>query len=129
MYYYDKRVDFSDMLGKTLVSIERIDGDNGDELIFKTLDGGTYRAFHEQDCCETVRVNDIDGSFDDLIGSPLLQCEEVTNSEDTFGWLSYEPESFTWTFYKMATINGYVTIRWLGESNGYYSEGVSLYKD
>jgi hypothetical protein len=116
-----KIMKFSELLGKTLVSIKG--GIGGEEIEFVDSNGQRYVMYHSQSCCESVYVQDIDGRLDDLIGSPLLQAEESTNSEDSLGIAG---ESFTWTFYKLATIKGYVTIRWLGESNGYYSESVDF---
>ncbi|WCS68981.1 hypothetical protein Goe27_01180 [Bacillus phage vB_BsuM-Goe27] len=120
--------------GYEYVSIEELKGkvleevrDTGyDELYFYTVDGDTYRMNHEQDCCEHVELEDIIGDLDDLIGEPILMAEEVTEEEPAH---AYEGDaSETWTFYKLATIKGYVTLRWYGTSNGYYSESVSFKK-
>lgn len=112
----------SDLLNKTISHI-----DKGDEQILFTLnDGSMFRMWHSQDCCESVTIDDIAGDLDDLIGQPVLQAEEVSNVNENPPGIKIEEyqDSFTWTFYKLATIKGYVTIRWYGSSNGYYSEEV-----
>lgn len=110
------------LLGKTLTEIKNI---SNRELIFTTSEGEVYKMYHKQDCCECVRVEDICGDLDDLIGVQLVEAEEVSNSDSNRGEYG---ESCTWTFYKLRTSKGSVTIRWLGESNGYYSESVSFVK-
>lgn len=107
-----------DIIGKTLTSVERTDYD-GDTLTFYADDGTIYDMYHSQDCCESVTIEDICGDLQDLVGSPILMSEEVhSDAEKKEVW----HESVTWTFYKFATTKGYVTIRWYGVSNGYYSE-------
>lgn len=108
---------FSELKGKVIIKIEK-STKGKDEILFYLSDGSIYSQHHEQDCCESVNIEDIEGDLNDLIGYPILQADESTNIGNGNG------ESETWTFYKLATIKGYVTIRWYGESNGYYSESV-----
>lgn len=124
MYTNDK---FEDLLGKTLIKIDVSD----DVVTFYTLSGEIYQLYHIQDCCESVAVESVDGNLSDLLDTPLIQAEESEsgeNPEDYVDGSMWGQDSFTWTFYKLATKNGYVTIRWYGESNGYYSESVDFCK-
>ena len=111
--------------GKTLSHIENKDNN---ELIFTCDDGSRYKMYHDQDCCESVYLEDICGDLNDLINTPILVAEELTMMEDLLGILEREfyDESFTWTFYTFTTVKGTVTLRWFGTSNGYYSEFVDL---
>jgi hypothetical protein len=128
---------FSELLGKTILSInkqeDRIEFICEDELSILKNVFIAYVMHHNQDCCETVCIEDINGDLDDLIGTPVLQAEERISSENPEDFTKNNPDeyqdSFTWTFYHLATIKGYVTIRWYGESNGYYSENVDFYKE
>lgn len=125
-------------LGKEIVSIRGME-EGGIEIIIDFPDC-SIRLAHDFECCETVQIEDICGDVDDLIGSPLTMIEEVVEDGDEDDendhvserilqdrMLSGDDHIYRWTFYKFATVKGYVTVRWLGTSNGYYSVGVSLY--
>jgi hypothetical protein len=111
-------VDF--FLGKTIKHITTNSADgNVNELIFTFDNDEQVIMFHESDCCEIVYLYDIVGELDDLVNSPILMAEEVSNTN--------ESRELSWTYYKLATVQGYVTLSWRGESNGYYTMDVNLY--
>ena len=116
---------FEDLQGRILSKVVQLD----DELHFHLTDNHYVRMYHAQDCCESVSIEDIVGNLDDLVGTPLLLVEEVSNYEfddDDTDEDDYYGESETWTYYRFRTIKGSVDIRWYGTSNGYYSESVNI---
>ena len=121
-----QRVDFEELVGKTLTKVEQTDM-FGDKLSFYCDDGIVFHMYHDQDCCENVSIEDLNGEFEDIINTPILEAFKSINSEDDP--LDDWEESFTWTFYRIATVKGYLNIRWYGSSNGYYSESVDIYKE
>lgn len=121
MWFDKEYCDVNVLLGKVLKSVYKV-YDN--EIHFITEDNMHYVMYHEQDCCESVAIEDINGDLKCLVGNPILLADESSNSVDPPKY-KYD-ESYTWTFYRFATIKGYVDIRWYGESNGYYSESVNF---
>lgn len=127
----EKETKFAELVGKTILDIQGLEK-GSDEVVFVCSDGSKYKMYHLQDCCETVEVEDVYGDPKDLIGHNILIAEENSNCEGPK--LNEYDDHYTWTFYKLATIKGYVDIRWYGTSNGYYSEEVTFeriagYKD
>ncbi len=108
------------LVGMTILAVRN--EDNYD-LVFE-FDEGVARLYHEQDCCESVTIEDINGDLNDLVGTPLLADEERISHDEP--GLSTMDESNTWTFYTFRTIKGSVDVRWHGSSNGYYSEWVNF---
>ncbi len=123
---YDAK--FSDLVGKTIIEIT---GKIGDEnLVFACSDGTEYQMQYYSDCCAICYLEDVIGELKNLIGSPIVQAEESSNSDENppgpkKETIEYQ-DSFTWTFYLLSTVKGSVTLRWYGSSNGYYSESVTF---
>lgn len=121
---YDAGTGLDAIVGKTCTLVRQ---DGADRIYFEFSDGAAFEAYHMQDCCEHVAIYDIAGSLGDLIGMEIVSAVEETNNDwddidtDKHGW---KPESHTWTIQTFATERGAVVVKWLGTSNGYYSESV-----
>jgi hypothetical protein len=91
-----------------------------------TKSGKVFRIFHSQDCCENVRIVGTEGNWKDLVGKVIRDFSHVT---DPGGDPPPEySESWTWTEFIFKVDDHTVISRWLGDSNGYYSEHVDFEK-
>ena len=115
---YSQAINIEQIKGMTITAVVYKETD---ESLLIHLNTHVLEMLHHQDCCETVYLADVVGSFEDLIGYPLLEVSESTvntNSEDM---------SSTASYYNFKTVKASVQLRWVGESNGYYSETVDCY--
>lgn len=120
--------DFSIFKGKVFEKTEGMKKDSH-EVVFTTTTGEKFKMYHEQDCCESVWLEDVCGDLEDILNSPILDFSErisEENPEDASKEAIECQDSFTWTFYVISTVKGSVTLRWYGESNGYYGESVDV---
>jgi len=99
---------------------------NESSMNFLANDGSQYAMLGDTDgnLSYEVFISNIDGELTDLYDVPI-ELAEMAQSND--GPTHERCQGYhTWTFYKLATIRGYVTIRWYGTSNGHYSEEVDF---
>ena len=92
--------EFSDLLNHEVVDVYHDDGVF--QILTKTH---LFQLYHDGECCEHVYLQDVVGDIQSLIGNKILMAEESTSNENP---LHDQECSFTWTFYKLATIKGYV---------------------
>lgn len=120
-HYWNKTVDIKELEGKVVRGISGLHK-GSEEVDIVTECGQHYRFEHIQDCCEHVDLEDFE--HDGIEGANIISAVESTSYDDPNprGW----DESYTWTFYRINTTKGELFMRWLGESNGYYSESVDL---
>jgi hypothetical protein len=110
-----------DIIGNTIVEIKGMVQDS-DEIIFTLKNGDKWKMYHEHYCCERVWLEDINGTIENILNSPILRFDEKIQDDKN------APECGTFTFYTIATKKGYLDLRWHGESNGNYSESVNFQK-
>lgn len=114
----DAQLKLKALIGQTIIRHEGVSKDSRD-ITLETKEGNRYLMTHHQDCCEDVRVTYVHG-VDQLFGVVEQVNEEITNDPDSRG------ESETTTTFVIVTDQGSCLIRWVGTSNGYYSEDVSF---
>ncbi len=116
---------FFELKGKIIKEINGLKI-GSDEVFIRTNDE-TYKIYHAQDCCEHVRIVKVIGNVDELIGEVVF-AEEDAGANEPDWHDEYLDESRTWTKYVLKTANASLEFWFLGESNGCYSENISIKK-
>lgn len=126
---YNNDHDISVLNGRHIVSVTGLEP-GSDRVRIECGDGSEWVMLHVSDCCENVSVEDVIGDVADLQDATVIEARCETSDTDPVDRTPDKDDryrdSFTWTFYIIQTNKGAVTIRWLGESNGYYSESVDF---
>lgn len=118
---------YAEFSGKTIQEIRGCKK-HSDEVTIKFTDGTCLKFYHRQDCCETVLLEDFDATPEDLVNANIISIEERISysNENEIKPLNSWDESYTWSFYVIKTSKFTMTMRWYGESNGWYSETVDI---
>lgn len=112
----------SELEGEVISTVEG--AEEGWETIITTESGKAIKIYHEQDCCEHVEIED--SEVDDIVGGYCHFAGFVKGKTPPQEISAWTADSQTWSFLKIDTSKGSIWQRWLGESNGYYSESVDI---
>lgn len=119
VFIYEKGIErnVAVLIGKTVTHIDIA----REEMQITCDDGSKYLFYHEQNCSEYVSIVGVDGDPLELVGYELLVVDEAEGDD-----VLEDADSYTATKYTFKTTKDTVVVRWIGESNGYYSESVDF---
>ncbi len=101
--------------------VESIDIDRKEnKIMITTISGRRFMFCHNQDCCESVTIVDVDGYKQEDLKGDLLQIDY-----ETFEPMDYCDHT-TLTNIRFVCNHRTMIVRWVGTSNGFYSETVSF---
>ncbi len=110
-----RQSDIKKLEGEVITHID-IDPEN-DIITITTKSKRSFSLHHNQCCCEYVRIVGYDGEIRSIYGKPVVVAE---HSEEA---VSDCQTNITIT---LKTDRDTLIFRWIGESNGYYSESVDI---
>lgn len=115
-----KDVQPESLIGEVLTSIDIDEKEN--QILLTTASGRQVMICHDQDCCESVEICGTDGDWKTLIGKPIqsVTADEVNCDHEE------DADSRTRTSLIFRVDGATVISRWVGDSNGYYSECVDF---
>ena len=92
---YSQAINIEQLTGMTITAVVYKESD---ESLLIHLNTHVLEMLHQQDCCETVYLADVVGSFEDLIGYPLLDVSETIVNNELIG------ESSTASYYNFRPV-------------------------
>jgi hypothetical protein len=115
-------MDIQKLVGEILKTID-VDPEKN-KILLTTESGREIMIYHEQDCCESVRIEDTEGNWHELVGKVIVEAtEDAQDGDEGDEWGLSHTTKTALTF----KVDGATVIsRWIGESNGYYSESVDI---
>jgi hypothetical protein len=120
-FMYQSDINIIAIEGKTVTNVRSETG----EVHITCSDGSVFKLYHSQACCESVSIQSGAEDLPKLIGKTITKVVETIDNNpdgvDTSGG------SATRTTFDFILLNAMpIKLVWLGESNGYYSESVSV---
>ncbi len=100
-----------------------------DSMQLTTVCGRKFCFMHMQECCEDVRIMSKSGDLLNILNKQLVSVEMAyLDGGEFIDPDNYDLGSATVSDLTFTTNDETECVRWLGRSNGYYGETVSLYE-
>lgn len=87
-------------------------------ILLTTQSGKTIMIYHDQECCEGVEIQSVEGDWLKLVGRPITSAEQFEEDATEQVVPDWDCGSCTKTTITLKADDATVVSRWIGTSNG-----------